>query len=110
MAATVTGSSFTTQGPQRPRRKPSGVCPAGSTWVDTHFNVPYTTTLMAKTDLASGPRAGRDSGSRRSWIYWTVATVVLLAGFADLARGGVTLAPILLVIGYCVLVPLAILR
>lgn len=65
---------------------------------------------MAKTDLASGPRAGRDSGPRRSWIYWTVATVVLLAGFADLARGGVTLAPILLVIGYCVLVPLAILR
>jgi hypothetical protein len=27
-----------------------------------------------------------------------------------LARGGETLAPILLVIGYCVLVPLAILR
>ncbi|HEY6090066.1 MAG TPA: hypothetical protein VD771_09775 [Gemmatimonadaceae bacterium] len=53
---------------------------------------------------------GRDSGARRSWIYWTAATVVLLAGFADLARGGETLAPILLVIGYCVLVPLAILR
>ncbi|MFL5488152.1 MAG: hypothetical protein ACJ78R_07840 [Gemmatimonadaceae bacterium] len=65
---------------------------------------------MAKTDLASGPRAGRETGSRRSWIYWTAATVVLLAGFADLARGGETLAPILLVIGYCVLVPLAILR
>jgi hypothetical protein len=65
---------------------------------------------MAKTDLASGPRAGRDSGSRHPWIYWTAATVVLLAGFADLARGGETLAPILLVIGYCVLVPLAILR
>jgi hypothetical protein len=65
---------------------------------------------MAKTDLASGPRPGRESGRRRSWIYWTIATVVLLAGFADLARGGETLAPILLVIGYCVLVPLAILR
>ena len=65
---------------------------------------------MAKIDLASGPRAGRGSGARRSWIYWTVAIVVLLAGFADLARGGETLAPILLVIGYCVLVPLAILR
>jgi len=65
---------------------------------------------MAKTDLASGPRTGRETGSRRSWLYWTIATVVLLAGFADLARGGETLAPILLVIGYCVLVPLAILR
>ena len=65
---------------------------------------------MAKTDLVSGARAGRDSGSRRSWLYWTVAALVLVAGFVDLARGGETLAPILLVIGYCVLVPLAILR
>jgi hypothetical protein len=65
---------------------------------------------MAKTDLASGPRAIREPRSRRSWVYWVIATVVLLAGFVDLARGGETLAPILLIIGYCVLVPLAILR
>ena len=65
---------------------------------------------MAKTDLGSGPRVGREAGSRRGWLYWTLATIVLLAGFADLARGGETLAPILLVIGYCVLVPLAILK
>jgi hypothetical protein len=65
---------------------------------------------MAKTDLASGPRALREPRGRRSWLYWAIATIVLLAGFADLARGGETLAPILLVIGYCVLVPLAILR
>src|SRR5947208_839969 len=36
------------------------------------------------------------------------AAVVLLLGFADLARGGVTLAPILLVAGYLVLVPLSL--
>ena len=84
--------------------------PGASGRVDMHFIEPYTTTLMAKTDLASGARAGRDSGTRHPWIYWTIATVVLLGGFADLARGGETLAPILLVIGYCVLVPLAILR
>ena len=65
---------------------------------------------MAKTDLASAPRGVRDSTGRRSWLYWTIAALVLLAGFVDLARGGETLAPILLVIGYCVLVPLAILR
>jgi hypothetical protein len=65
---------------------------------------------MAKTDLANGPRPGRDSTGRRPWVYWTLAALVLLAGFADLARGGETLAPILLVVGYCVLVPLAILR
>jgi hypothetical protein len=65
---------------------------------------------MAKTDFAGSSRVGRVSSSRRSWVYWAVAIVVLVAGFADLARGGETLAPILLVIGYCVLVPLAILR
>ncbi len=43
-------------------------------------------------------------------VWWIAAGVVLSLGFADLARGGVTLAPILLVIGYCILVPVAILR
>ena len=39
-----------------------------------------------------------------------LTAIVLVAGYADLARGGETLAPILLIIGYCVLVPLAILK
>jgi hypothetical protein len=43
-------------------------------------------------------------------LWWVIAAVVILAGFADLARGGDTVAPILLAIGYCVLVPLAILK
>jgi hypothetical protein len=47
---------------------------------------------------------------RQGWIWWAIAAVVLIAGFADLARGGETLAPILLAIGYCVLVPIAILK
>ena len=46
----------------------------------------------------------------RSLMLWIAAAVVLIAGYADLVRGGETLAPILLVIGYCVLVPLAILK
>ena len=37
-----------------------------------------------------------------------MATILL--GYADLARGGTTLAPILLVVGYCVFVPIAILK
>jgi len=44
-----------------------------------------------------------------SAIKWGVAAIVLAAGYADLARGGETLAPILLVIGYGILVPVAIL-
>ena len=46
----------------------------------------------------------------RSLIWWGATVVVLLAGYADLARGGETIAPLLLVAGYCVLVPLAILK
>lgn len=46
----------------------------------------------------------------RALLWWAVAIIVLLAGYADLARGGETIAPLLLVAGYCVLVPLAILR
>jgi hypothetical protein len=52
-----------------------------------------------------------DTRSRsRSAIWWALAAVSLLAGYADLIRGGITLAPILLVLGYCVLVPIAIMR
>ncbi|HZF68812.1 MAG TPA: hypothetical protein VEZ47_12290 [Gemmatirosa sp.] len=46
----------------------------------------------------------------RTYLWWALAALTLLAGYADLWRGGETLAPILLIIGYCVLVPLAILR
>lgn len=58
---------------------------------------------MAELKIERKPRG-------RALVWWTVAAVVLVAGYADLARGGETLAPILLVLGYCVFVPLAILR
>jgi len=35
---------------------------------------------------------------------------VIAGGYVDLARGGETIAPVLLVAGYLVFVPLAILR
>lgn len=46
----------------------------------------------------------------RAFLYWGAALLALAAGYADLARGGETLAPLLLVAGYVVLVPLAILK
>jgi hypothetical protein len=46
----------------------------------------------------------------RSLVWWGAATLALVGGYADLWRGGETIAPILLVLGYCVLVPIAILR
>jgi energy-converting hydrogenase Eha subunit C len=54
--------------------------------------------------------ADAESGKKSSSaLKWGVAAVVLAAGYADLARGGDTIAPILLVIGYGILVPVAIL-
>jgi hypothetical protein len=46
----------------------------------------------------------------RPRLFWGLALLTIIAGFVDLARGGETVAPILLVIGYCVLVPIAILK
>src|SRR5437763_16189326 len=45
---------------------------------------------------------------RRDRLLALSAAVVLLLGLADLARGGTTLAPVLLVAGYLVLVPLSL--
>lgn len=46
---------------------------------------------------------------RSRLLWWGLAAAAILLGYADLARGGETLAPILLVLGYCILVPVAIL-
>jgi hypothetical protein len=46
----------------------------------------------------------------RGIVWWGAAAVTLLAGYATLASGSETVAPLLLVAGYCVLVPLAILK
>ena len=58
---------------------------------------------MAHPDSTSG-------APRRIPVLWIAAALALLLGYVDLWRGGETIAPILLVLGYCVLVPLAILR
>ncbi len=46
----------------------------------------------------------------RRLIWWGMAALALLIGYLDLWRGGETLAPILLVLAYCVLIPIAILK
>lgn len=56
---------------------------------------------MAENDTATRPRR---------FLWWGVAAFAIVAGFADLARGGETVAPILLALGYCVFVPIAILK
>jgi hypothetical protein len=45
---------------------------------------------------------------KRNLILLVAGLVFIIIGFATLARGSVTLAPLLLVCGYCVLIPLAL--
>jgi hypothetical protein len=47
---------------------------------------------------------------RRGALLRAAAAMSLLLGYADLARGGITLAPVLLVAAYGFLVPFAILE
>ena len=45
---------------------------------------------------------------RRNAIFLAAALVSLAAGYVLLSKGDTTLAPILLVVGYCVLFPLGL--
>jgi hypothetical protein len=42
-------------------------------------------------------------------LVGAAAVACLVGGYADLAVGGLTLGPVLLVLGYCVAVPAAVL-
>jgi len=45
---------------------------------------------------------------KKNYILFAAALVAMILGFVLLGYGSMTLAPILLVLGYCVLMPLAI--
>lgn len=53
-------------------------------------------------------RSTRVAGPRAIAVRIAAATLIVI-GYADLARGGSVVAPVALVIGYLVLVPLALL-
>ena len=46
---------------------------------------------------------------RKNYILFGLAAIVILAGYIALSRGSITLAPILLLTGYLVLIPWGIL-
>jgi hypothetical protein len=62
----------------------------------------------------AGPKAAEPSGvdlpfGRKNYILFGLAALVILAGYIALSRGSTTLAPILLLTGYLVLIPWGIL-
>src|ERR1051326_6248039 len=48
------------------------------------------------------------SPSPKTILRWVLPALALIVGFADLWIGGITIGPLALVIGYCVLIPWAI--
>jgi Flp pilus assembly protein TadB len=56
----------------------------------------------------AGPESDHLPLDRENLILFAVSLGIIVLGYLFLARGSITLAPILLVLGYCVLVPLAI--
>ncbi len=44
-----------------------------------------------------------------NWLLLLIGVVVIGFGFLSLSKGSITLAPILLVVGYCVIIPIALL-
>jgi uncharacterized membrane protein HdeD (DUF308 family) len=45
---------------------------------------------------------------KNNWLVLGAGLLAIVLGFVSLASGSITLAPILLVLGYCVLIPIGI--
>ena len=62
----------------------------------------------------TGPKPAEPPGveipfGKKNYVIFGVAALVILAGYLALSKGSITLAPILLLLGYLVLIPLGIL-
>lgn len=44
----------------------------------------------------------------KNYIVFAISIIVILVGYILLGQGSITMAPILLVVGYCVLIPMAL--
>ena len=88
----------------------TAACPDSSDWPGRGTSDKGTGDLCGKDGMGAGQWQFRFQrhGPVLNWCF--VDGHAKAYRYADLWRGGETLAPILLVLGYCVFVPLAILR
>ncbi len=63
--------------------------------------------LSTKAQAISAPE--KWPFGKKNYIWFGIALATMILGFILLGTGSITLAPLLLVIAYCVLVPVAIL-
>ncbi len=58
--------------------------------------------------IRSGQRPDEWPFGKKNWMILGAGLASIILGFITLASGSITLAPILLVLGYCVLIPVGI--
>ncbi len=66
-------------------------------------------TVKSKKKKALRPKAGSPIFTRKNYLTLLAGLAVIILGFITLRMGSITLAPLLLVLGYCVIVPIGIL-
>ena len=66
-------------------------------------------TLSRRRAVADGASEARLPFGPRNWQFIGAGLVAIVIGFIALSRGSMTLAPFLLVGGYCVLIPVGLL-
>ena len=76
--------------------------------------MPITLEQRRRAQRPKGPRPAEEPAvelpfSTKNYVLFAAAALVLLAGYVALSRGSITLAPILLLVGYLVLIPWGIL-
>ncbi|MBI4723120.1 MAG: hypothetical protein HY769_09050 [Candidatus Stahlbacteria bacterium] len=62
----------------------------------------------AVNPAGKNPKAYLISLKPKNWLFIGIGVIFIVVGFLLLAKGSMTLAPILLVLGFCVLIPLGI--
>ena len=63
---------------------------------------------LKKQNLTGKPHQVEWPFGRKNYLWFGVALATIIAGYIFLAQGSETLAPVLLVVGYCVLIPVSL--
>lgn len=72
--------------------------------------MPRNPSVPARGAAADADREGRLHFSLQNWILLLAGLLAIVLGFVTLAQGSTVAAPLLLVLGYVVLIPLGIIR
>ena len=64
--------------------------------------------MATKTKQSAADPAGAWPFGKRNYLVLGIALAIIIIGYVLLGQGSMTMAPLLLVVGYCVLVPIGL--